>query len=122
MLGYTYFMANAMNVKALLVGGLLGILATLGGVKAAHADCLDGVSREVAFADVLEGAARGYNCEVIELRDGSFEVSCDEVEHDVEARACSVWAGSFEDELGETDIEGMYEACMVVALHTGAVK
>lgn len=111
------------NIKALLVGGLLGILATLGGVKAAQADCLDGVSRETAFADVLEGAARGYNCEVIELRDGSFEVSCDEVDHDIEARACSAWAGSFEaDGLGETDIEGMYEACMVVALHTGAVK
>ena len=111
------------NIKALVVGGLLGILATLGGVKLAHADCSqDSRSYQEAMADVLEGAGRGYNCEVIELRDGSFEAQCDEVALPEESRACSAWSGSFEDELGETDIEGMYEACMVIALHTGAVK
>lgn len=110
------------NIKSLFLGALLALAGVCAGEGLAHADCLDGVSRETAYADVLEGAARGYNCEVIELRDGSFEASCDEVEHDIEARACSAWAGSFEYELGETDIEGMYEACMVVALHTGAVR
>ena len=111
------------NIKAVLVGGVLGILATLGGVKLAHADCSqDSVSYQEAMADVLEGAGRGYNCEVIELRDGSFEAQCDEVDFAEESMACSMWAGGFEDELGETDIEGMYEACMVIALHTGAVK
>lgn len=111
------------NIKSLILGAILALAGVCAGEGLAHADCLEGVSRETAFADVLGGAARGYNCEVIELRDGSFEASCDEVEHDIEARACSAWAGSFEaDGIGETGIEGMYEACMVVALHTGAVR
>lgn len=98
------------NIKSLILGAILALAGVCAGEGLAHADC-------------LEGAARGYNCEVIELRDGSFEASCDEVEHDIEARACSAWAGSFEaDGIGETGIEGMYEACMVVALHTGAVR
>ena len=108
------------NIKALVAGGLLGILATLGGVKLAHADCDAGDTYSEAMADVLEGAGRGYNCEVIELQDGSFEAQCDEVAHADESRACSSWAFGFG--LGETDAEGMYEACMVVALHTGAVR
>ncbi len=114
------------NIKAVLVGGLLGILATLGGVKLAHADCdypltvTAGDTYSEAMTDVLEGAGRGYNCEVIQLQDGSFEAQCDEVSHAVESRACSAWAFGFG--LGEDDGESMYEACMVVALHTGAVK
>lgn len=121
------------NIKAALVGGFLGILATLGGARLAHAEC-DYVpsetedqagydrafSRAEAMVDVLEGAGRGYNCEVIELQDGSFEAQCDEVSSPSESRACSDWAYGFG--LGETDAEGMYEACMVIALHTGAVK
>lgn len=110
------------NIKSLFLGALLALAGVCAGEGLAHADCLEGVSRETAFADVLEGATRGYNCEIIELRDGSFEAQCDEVDFAEESMACSMWAGGFEDELGETDIEGMYEACMVVALHTGAVK
>ncbi len=128
------------NIKAALVGGFLGILATLGGARLAHADCDQDVTRGYApsedqdqagydrafsyaeaMADVLEGAGRGYNCEAIQLADGSFEAQCDEVAAPLESQACSDWAYGFEG-IGDTDAEGMYEACMVIAFHTGAVK
>lgn len=127
-------MANTLNLKSLFLGALIALAGVCLGEGIAHADCdyesrltadeaaaeLEGYTYSEAMADVLEGAGRGYNCEVIELQDGSFEAQCDEVAHAEESRACSSWAYGFG--LGETDAEGMYEACMVVALHTGAVK
>lgn len=102
-----------------LVLGLVSVLVS----TQAFADCdrdLEGTSYSTAMVDVLEGAGRGYNCEVIQLQDGSFEAQCDEVASPVESRACSGWAYGFG--LGDDDTDGMYEACMVIALHTGAVK
>jgi hypothetical protein len=114
-------MAKAINIKSLFLGSAIAFAGFLVGEGIARAECPDGLTYSEALADVLEGAGRGYRCEVIELRDGSFEAQCDEVALPGESRACSAWAYGF-DEIGDTDAEGMYEACMVIALHTGAVQ
>ena len=113
------------NIKAAILGGLVALLGVVAGEGIARADCdyapqTEGVPYSLAMADVLEGAGKGYNCEVIQLQDGSFEAQCDEVSSPLESAACSEWAHGFG--VGEDDADEMYEACMVIALHTGAVK
>ncbi len=121
------------DIKSLILGAVVALAAVCLGEGIARADCdyaptetedQAGYDRAFSYAeamaDVLEGAGRGYNCEVIQLQDGSFEAQCDEVAHAVESRACSGWAFGFG--LGENDGESMYEACMVIALHTGLVS
>ncbi len=129
--GYTYPMTT--NAKALLVGGLMGIISTLAGVKLAQADCGYG-SLEWAQADAAEGSARGYRCEVIELQNGQFEAQCDETAFAVESAACDRFASAYV--VGGAGVAGLplsadsdevydaaYELCMVVAVNTpGAVQ
>lgn len=112
-------MTNPLNIKSLLLGAALALAAVCLGEGIARAESLEGETYSDAMNDVLEGAGRGFNCEVIELQDGSFEAQCDEAAHVEESRACSGWAYGLG--MGDTDAEGMYEACMVIALHTGAV-
>ena len=81
--GYNY---NMQNIKAALVGGLLGILSTLGGIRLAHADCdypsVDHEAYELAFS--------------------LAEANCDYASQ-----------GWIEDELvSEEDAGRMYDACM----------
>lgn len=91
------------NIKAELVGGLLGILSTLSGIRLAHADCDYQTPRErcqdAAVADV-EG------CVVFEqtydLAFSLAESNCDYASQ-----------GWIEDELvSEADAGKMYDACM----------
>ena len=75
-------------------------------------------SEQAAIQDALDGTARGYRCETVELEDGTFEAQCDDMS-DPEVAACEAF--SYMYSVGDRDMA--YEACMTIALHTpGAVR
>lgn len=113
--------------KSLVVGAVAGLLAMLVGEGLARAESVDREdivrSQTEAYADLAEGEARGYRCELIQLADGRVEAQCDEQASRDESAACD----AFVDATYSADVDSetryhMYEACMVVALHTGAVR
>ena len=115
------------NAKTLLIGGVLGILSTLSGLGLVRAECSQG-SFEAAQADAYEGNARGDSCEVIELQNGTFEAQCDGEAFPAWVAACSDWVETALDcsdlspEACDDAMGQMYEACMVIAVNTGAVR
>lgn len=113
------------NLKAAILGGVVALLGVCLGEGIARAEC-DSGSRQAALADMYEGEARGYTCEVIGLENGTFEAQCDEEAFAVEADACTSFVESFDGEDVGPDAAAtyatMYEACMTIAIHTpGAV-
>ncbi len=115
-----------MNLKSLLIGGVFGIVSTLAGVSLAHAECSQG-SYAAALADAVEGNRRGDLCEVIELENGSFEAQCDGDAYGDESAACEEWVQGMTESgdwplMTDDQLGVQYEACMTVALHTGAVR
>ena len=112
------------NIKTLILGAVVALAGVCLGEAVAHAECDYG--RQAAIADAAEGEARGYTCEVIEMRDGTFEAQCDEEAFPAESAACNTFVESFDGLDVGTDAAStystMYEACMTIALHTpGAV-
>ena len=97
------------------------VLAMAGSAKA---DC-DYEAPATRSAEAYEAALRVVEreCvaagEVIELADGSFRAQCDEQAWPDELAACSVFAEGLG--LGKAEREDVQEACMVIAIHTGAV-
>ena len=91
------------NIKAALVGGLLGVLSTLGGARLAHADC-DYPDRPATQLEAEEGMpmCELVNHEAYELAFSLAEANCDYASQ-----------GWIEDELvSEEDAGRMYDACM----------
>lgn len=114
------------NLKAAILGGVVALLGVIAGEGIARAEC-DGGSRQAALADMYEGEARGWHCEVIELENGTFEAQCDEEAFADASDACTLFVET--SELYETDaftgevMTEQYEACMTIAIHTpGAVR
>ena len=98
------------------------ILAALSFAGSAHAECDQG-SYGAAVADASEGLARGYHCEVVELENATYEAQCDEVANADESDACTVFVETNEEAWDGADgMSAAYEACMVIVLHTGAVR
>lgn len=115
------------HIKSLVIGAVLGMVGVLAGTGLAHAEC-DAGSYQAAKADAAEGNRRGDRCEVIELENGTFEAQCDTEAFPEETQACEDWVETALDctDLSplacDTAMGQMYEACMVIAIHTGAVK
>lgn len=110
------------NFKAYILGAALGIASTLIGVSAAHA-CPLIDNYEEASRDAAEGNARGYRCEVIRLADETYEAQCDEVAFAEESAACDAFVDATYPPSVDSESRYMaYEACMTIAVHTGAVS
>jgi hypothetical protein len=101
------------NTKALLVGGLLGILATLGGLRAAKADCSQDSPRG-CVSNYAETVLVGPSGERVEwcVPDATAE-GCIEVSSLLDCSAMS-------DESCDVTMGVMFEACVQLA-YIGAV-
>lgn len=98
-----------------LAAGLV-VALVVRGAQAQTVDREDIVrSQTEAYSDLAEGEARGYRCELITLEDGRLEAQCDDPE-DAAVSACERFSASYADQ------DMAYEACMTIALHTGAVR
>lgn len=112
---------QSIQPKSLIVGALLAIASVLAGEGLAHAEC-DRGTRQGAVSDALDGASRGYSCEVIELENGYFEAQCDDP-RDASVAACDSFVdATYSAEVSSEDRYVAYEACMTIALHTGSVR
>lgn len=102
------------------------MVAVLGFAGSAHAetDREDIVrSQTEAYSDLARGEATGMRCELIQLEDGRVEAQCDEQA----SRELSAVCDGFVDATYGADVDSesramAYEACMVIGLHTGAVR
>jgi hypothetical protein len=80
-------------------------------------------SQTEAYSDLAEGEARGYRCELIALEDGRVEAQCDETTSQKLSAACDAFVdATYDASVGSDDRHMAYEACMVIGLHTGAVR
>lgn len=107
--------------KSLVVGAVAALLAMLAGEGLARAESVDREdivrSQTEAYGDLARGEAAGMRCELIQLADGRVEAQCDEQASADLSAVCDGFADSVFD--GSDDA---YEACMVIGLHTGAVR
>ncbi len=113
------------NIKCLILGAVCAIAAVLAGEGLAHAADQEDITRseQAALDDSFEGTARGLDCEVIRLADGTFEAQCDDPS-DRAVIACDAFVdATYTAEVDSETRHYMYEACMTIALHTpGAVR
>lgn len=109
------------TIQGMLVGAALALAAQLVGIGLAHAetDREDIVrSQTEAYSDLARGEAAGMRCELIQLEDGRVEAQCDEEASGELSSVCDRFAQTY----SHADQDMAYEACMVIGLHTGAVR
>src|SRR6478609_11663531 len=109
------------RLMALAVGVVVALAVR--GASAQTVDREDIVrSQTEAYADLAEGEARGYRCELIALEDGRVEAQCDEAASRELSAACDGFVdATYDASVGSDDRYIAYEACMTIGLHTGAV-